>query len=270
MPALSFPPALSSPAPTVSATSLDADGYRTLVQLLRSCVFTILLYNYSSIYPNVPKTRRDEEDLSFFKTPWRWVCRCYSHFYPKLVMLLVALVFPESIFNLAFRQHARVKELVRKYDLSKAHAWLLVMGGFASSIGTPIVSESELTPDVLDAICSHNVADLKDRSKSDLLSDIFTLVQLLWFILQLAMRVFSHLPVAVLEIATVAYALMPLSTWGLWKDKPKDVVEAIRLPPPKEKVSCRKVRYIASILDERHMLTDVTSRLGGCAAEILL
>ncbi|KAJ7050155.1 hypothetical protein C8F01DRAFT_1377782 [Mycena amicta] len=237
MPALSFPPAIFlaqaviAPGPsTLGDTCHDIDGCRTVVAILRGCLSTI-----ASIYlllpsPNVPKTRRDEKDVSFFKTPLQWAWRSLTDFYPKLVMLLVALVAPELIFGLAFRQYLKAKQLAQKYELPKTHAWLLVMGGFVTSTGTPIVSESQINL-YLDAIRSYNVADLKDKSKADLLSKIISLGQLLWFIQQLASRVFfAKLPLSELEIATFAFAIIPVLTWAWWKDKPKDVVEAIRLP----------------------------------------
>ncbi|KAF7293065.1 hypothetical protein MIND_01205900 [Mycena indigotica] len=233
MPALPFSSSLLVQAPVAISSDIgdrchDIDGCRTVIQILLSCISTVILSTYSSVHPNVPPTRRDQREKSFWKEHRQWSKQNFANFKPKFVMFLVALVAPELIFGLAYRQYASVKQLMKDFKLKKSHAWLLVMGGFATSEGHPLFRQSDVMA-YREAMERQTPVEIKDKSKADLLSKLLALAQLLWFVLQIMMRVATGLPLSELEIATVAFAFIPLCTWWFWKDKPKDVGEAIRL-----------------------------------------
>jgi hypothetical protein len=65
--------------------------------------------------------------------------------------------------------------------------------------------------------------DLEDRSKGDVLSKGIAILQLLWFVLQLAARYVQDLPMTLLEIDTLAVAALTCIAYGWWWKKPKDV-----------------------------------------------
>lgn len=57
-------------------------------------------------------------------------------------------------------------------------------------------------------------ADLEDKSKSDALSKRFALVQTVWFVLQCIARRVQHLPIAELEVMTIAYTAISLTLYA--------------------------------------------------------
>jgi len=103
------------------------------------------------------------------------------------------------------------------------------MGGFLLyENNEPVVT---LTPhELIDLIRSEKVdmpiiaeEDIKDRSKGDVLSKGIAILQLVWFIVQLAARYAQSLPISLLEIDTLAVASLTCIAYGLWWKKPKDV-----------------------------------------------
>jgi len=103
------------------------------------------------------------------------------------------------------------------------------MGGFLLyNNNKPIAT---LTPDeLIDLIRTNSVdmptiaeEDINDRSKGDVLSKGIAILQLAWFIIQLAARYFQNLPISLLEIDTLAVASLTCIAYGLWWMKPKDV-----------------------------------------------
>jgi hypothetical protein len=66
-------------------------------------------------------------------------------------------------------------------------------------------------------------ADIEDRSKSDALSKGIALIQIVWFILQLAARYAQSLSITLLEIDTLAVAVLVCFAYGWWWKKPQDV-----------------------------------------------
>ena len=103
------------------------------------------------------------------------------------------------------------------------------MGGFLLYVdGKP---RATLAPDeLLDFVDDGSVdmrfvaeADIEDRSKSDALSKGVAIIQIAWFIVQLAARYAQNLPITLLEIDTLAVAALMCFTYGWWWKKPKNV-----------------------------------------------
>jgi hypothetical protein len=66
-------------------------------------------------------------------------------------------------------------------------------------------------------------AEIEDRSKGDTLSKGIAILQLAWFVSQLIARYVQNLPITLLEIDTMAIAILACIPYGLWWKKPKDV-----------------------------------------------
>jgi hypothetical protein len=103
------------------------------------------------------------------------------------------------------------------------------MGGFLLYVdGHP---RATLTPDELLRFVQNGSvdmrfvakADIEDRSKSDALSKGIAIIQIVWFVLQLAARYAQNLPITLLEIDTLAVAALMCFAYGWWWKKPKDV-----------------------------------------------
>jgi hypothetical protein len=87
--------------------------------------------------------------------------------------------------------------------------------------GPPTVLEAEDVP----AMTKMQVleVEIQDKSKGDGLSKTLALVQTMWFILQCISRGIEKLPMAELEVATCAFAVLNFATYILWWYKPLNV-----------------------------------------------
>lgn len=65
--------------------------------------------------------------------------------------------------------------------------------------------------------------DLDDRNKGDWLSKTVAVLQLAWFVIQLAARGFGQLPTTQLEIDALSISILSCFTYAFWWHKPKDV-----------------------------------------------
>ena len=72
-------------------------------------------------------------------------------------------------------------------------------------------------------------AEIRDRSKGDILTKALALVQTTWFLVQCLARARQHLAITELEISTAAFALLNLVTYMLWFDKPLNVKCPVRV-----------------------------------------
>ncbi|KAK2594378.1 hypothetical protein QQS21_007884 [Conoideocrella luteorostrata] len=77
-----------------------------------------------------------------------------------------------------------------------------------------------------------NVAedDLYDRNKGDLFVKIYAVAQLLWFIIQLLLRLIWKFPTTQLEIMTFSFTICTIFTYRLLLGKPKDAQYSIQIP----------------------------------------
>jgi len=72
-------------------------------------------------------------------------------------------------------------------------------------------------------------AEIQDRSKGDVLSKAIAVFQTTFFILQLTARVVLRLPIAEIELVTLALASLNVITYFFWWDKPLRVQEPVTL-----------------------------------------
>lgn len=71
--------------------------------------------------------------------------------------------------------------------------------------------------------------DILDKSKSDNLSKVISVVQALWMLAQIIGRLIANLPVTLLEVNTLAHIMCAMIIYILWWDKPKLINEPTRL-----------------------------------------
>jgi hypothetical protein len=72
-------------------------------------------------------------------------------------------------------------------------------------------------------------SEIVDKSKSDTLGKLFTVLQTTWFIVQYSVRWAAHQPRTQLEVMTLAYAAINIIVYILWWEKPLDVQEPINV-----------------------------------------
>ncbi len=140
------------------------------------------------------------------------------------------------------------------------HGYFLIMGGFT------LIDSNTTDPDRGDVLSFDRFLELvkvpavdfppitadeiRDRSKTDELSQLIAVVQVLWFLLQCLIRFLQKLPLTQLELITLTPVVCNAFTVGFWWWKPQDVrVPAkIRLPlgvthPPAVSQTVRLVQY---------------------------
>jgi hypothetical protein len=71
--------------------------------------------------------------------------------------------------------------------------------------------------------------DVEDRAKADSLGKTFTILQTSWFLVNIIARWASSLPVAPIELATVAYIACGLLMYATWWYKPKDMTTPVTI-----------------------------------------
>jgi hypothetical protein len=72
-------------------------------------------------------------------------------------------------------------------------------------------------------------AEIKDRSKGNIVSKGLVVLQVGWFVLQCIARGKQGLPIAELELVTIAFAVVSFAMFLMWWHKPLDVKRAVRV-----------------------------------------
>ena len=115
------------------------------------------------------------------------------------------------------------------------HGFFVVMGGFMErdKHGRSVRTlDADSIPEEVKKDISR--VYIEDKSKGDILSKAFALLQTGWFILQCIARKISGLPVTQLEVATVAFAVLNFAMYIVWWRKPQNVGYAVQVSKKEE------------------------------------
>ncbi|KAJ7729912.1 hypothetical protein B0H16DRAFT_1893702 [Mycena metata] len=203
-------PNLLSRAATEASCDCTINSCRTLFDIVWGCLATIFACTWVALHQNVP-----DPNLGWFSLLMR-----------KLRMMLVTIIAPEFVVGFAARQFASARNISKKFKVSKTHGFFCNMGGFVSEEGHPVSSLKQL-PAYMPAIQKIKKVDIEDKSKGDTLSKGVAIAQGLWFVTQCLARLFQHLPLTELEVATLAFAVLSVVIRLLWFHKPLDVQQPI-------------------------------------------
>lgn len=77
----------------------------------------------------------------------------------------------------------------------------------------------------LDRVLATSKDDIEDKSKTDHLSKIVTILQASWMAVEVISRIASDLPVTLLEVNTLGHVGCAFSVYLLWWDKPRQIKE---------------------------------------------
>ncbi|EED18926.1 hypothetical protein TSTA_126340 [Talaromyces stipitatus ATCC 10500] len=188
--------------------------------ILSSCVLTIILCCWSSVYPNVP-SRSDGE---------------YKQFLYKFYLLSVGILGPEILLFIALGQWTSARISKKGYtDWTMTHSFFADMGGFLlAAPGSELfpIDAEQLLHLVRDGYLVYpglDAEDIKDKSKSDRFTSFLAIIQAMWFFINCIGRVAQHIFLTTLELTTLTFILIFLFTSYYWYHKPKDVTRAIVL-----------------------------------------
>ncbi|KAL8749165.1 MAG: hypothetical protein Q9199_007853 [Rusavskia elegans] len=159
----------------------------------------------------------------------------------KIKWMFWAIVGPELVLSVAIGQFASARRSVRRFHGLGYETWT-VRHGFFADMGGILLQPTNSTPFLVNGrqlaylvekqyIPCPNIAaeEIWDKSKTDTLARVLTLLQTCWFIVQLLGRAILRLPTSTLELSTGAIVLCTLGTFICWLHKPNDVFTGIVL-----------------------------------------
>ncbi|KAL0945446.1 hypothetical protein HGRIS_000938 [Hohenbuehelia grisea] len=144
--------------------------------------------------------------------------------------MFITAMAPEFTVVLAVQEWYKARYVARRYrklGWTFIHAMFVQMDGFTVPSSPDPVSWYRAGQFDVHHI---PVADIEDKSKSDVLAKSLLCLQLAWFILQFAARLQQRLHVTELELMTLAYAFLALMLSFFWWNKPFDAQQPIMLP----------------------------------------
>ncbi|TFK50303.1 hypothetical protein OE88DRAFT_1749602 [Heliocybe sulcata] len=206
----------------------DIRNCRTTLNILWSCLATIFACTWVAIHPNIPP--RGEH----------WFRRLGR----QVITTIIAIIAPELIVCWAAKQYFASKRLAQRfkaYGFTHTHGFFVTMGGFVLYDRAEPVQR--LTQELMRSenhilVMKYNFwsrpsptcpiprvteEEIKNMSKGDWFSKCLALFQTTWFIMQCIGRGVQKLPLTELELATCAFAVLNVVTYGLWWNKPKSV-----------------------------------------------
>ncbi|KIJ14017.1 hypothetical protein PAXINDRAFT_100368 [Paxillus involutus ATCC 200175] len=203
--------ASESPAPAPDPASCN---YRSVWSILGTCALTLIICIWKTSFPNI------------MHEPSRYKVVLY-----RVGLGLVALVSPEITTVRAYtewRLAGKIQEEFSDRGWTRTHGFFALMGGFLLQDGT----RQELLKDTDglarprgEVIVNSKITkeEIRDRSKSDGIGNAVLVLQLSWFILQVIARAANDLAITLVEIDTLALAVLSLPLFFFWWSKPMAV-----------------------------------------------
>lgn len=198
------------------------DGQGT-IDIIWGCALTIFLCVWTVLTLNVPAP--DTTLWAFTKTKLKWA--------------IIALFGPEWLTGMAGAQWS-IARRARKQFQDDGIKWTMRQSFFADMGGVRVQlrdDEFPVTSKHIHVLFKHGLitldaitpASIDDRSKTDGVAKLFTIVQTAWFILQCIARLIQKISITTLELSTVAFVVCTIGTNIMWWSKPKDVFVPIVL-----------------------------------------
>lgn len=233
--ALPAPPAPpnngSHEAPTRQGWT-DQPDQRGSLDILWSSLFTMFLSSWAILCLNVPP--QGEKEV------YRWR--------RKFWMTCLTLLAPEWVFQMAVGQWLHARRSVKEFQGAKMgwwtlkHAFYANMGGFMLRARDTAAGDDAteprywkpfpLTANQLFYLIERgyfeppriNKRMIRERDKVDGAIRLLTVLQIIWFLINLAGRAAQHLPVTCLELTTATFIFAAIGITFCWTHKPADLV----------------------------------------------
>jgi len=152
----------------------------------------------------------------------------------KIYLTALAFLGPEFIFQIGLGQPISARNSVKELHSSGYEQWTM-MHAFDADMGGFVPHTKDWTAFPIDAkqlhyLVTHTYVDfptigkqeIQDKNKVDLLR-ILTLLQTLWFVINMAGRAAQHLDITCGELTTAAFTVCSIGTTVCWIHKPADV-----------------------------------------------
>ncbi|RTE84277.1 hypothetical protein BHE90_001105 [Fusarium euwallaceae] len=246
----------------ISRKWVDSPNIRGTLDILQSCVLTLVACIYTALHLDVP-TKTKWHRILYSKVKWSLI----TLFAPEIVLYMAA----DQLFE-AWNLRKKLKKLrltqasaPQDFDIDLMYAFFVVMGGVRIDIkdllsrpdldtesrwgvgslpredvegrGTTTVRVSGTTVLWL-AGHGHWIkiprAKITDKSKADTFQKILVLIQVSWMIMQCIARWINKLPLTLLEIHTMVHVVCAMILYGFWFKKPLNVQDPEVIRPDVE------------------------------------
>ncbi|KAK0217485.1 hypothetical protein EDD85DRAFT_781547 [Armillaria nabsnona] len=199
---------------------------RTELSIIWSCLATIFASTWLAVHPNVPGLDLTKEG-SVWGIFYRPTIMCSLE---RIKLMLVAILAPEAMVGWAIRQFlvARKVHSSKDHELKLVHGFFVSMGGFYYGKEKRLVTLKDV-PKLLESLAKVRAVDIKDKSKGDALSKTIVLLQISWFVVQCCVRAARKLPITLLEMSALGFAVLSITSYAAWWEKPVDILYQIRL-----------------------------------------
>ncbi|KAK0230077.1 hypothetical protein IW262DRAFT_1452980 [Armillaria fumosa] len=247
--------------------SSSSESRRTVLDIIWSCLVTIFACTWFAIHPNVPgRNITTKGTITWIIQRARLMI--IAILAPEIIVGWAATQFTVA-WRVRHGEKISIASVKRawgeKTDRSKptlAHGFFLSTGGFYYTQMTPSVrkdlSDRTRNPDILllsnccwdnedirgvvvnvetlksepslaKTLAAISVETIEDKSKGDAFSKTISILQISWFIVKSILRTVQHLPLTLLEMATLGFASLSIITYFLWWHKPLNVQYHISL-----------------------------------------
>ncbi|RSL55587.1 hypothetical protein CEP54_009324 [Fusarium duplospermum] len=246
----------------ISRKWVDSPNIRGTLDILQSCVLTLVACIYTALHLDVP-TKTKWHRILISKVKWSLI----TLFAPEIALYMAADQLIEA-WSLR-RELRRLREMQgnapKDFDIDLTYAFFVVMGGVridvkdlvswpdldfvsrwgvgslpredAEGRGTTTVRVSSTTVLWL-AGHGHWIkiprAKITDKSKADTFQKILVLIQVSWMIMQCIARLINKLPLTLLEIHTMVHVVCAIGLYGFWFKKPLNIQDPEVINPDVE------------------------------------
>ncbi|KAF5643396.1 oxidoreductase [Fusarium tjaetaba] len=203
----------------------DSSDDRGSLDVLWSCLVTLLLCAWVSTYPNAGSPHD------------KW----YHPLLDKFNLAIITFLGPDFLFGIALGQfssaRSSVKAFKRDSHLTRGQKWKLIHGFFVDMgclhLTAPDYSIADGKSFPIDAKQFHYLVkhgfvefpdidklEIKERNSVDTLSRIITVFQAAWFTIKELARIHKGYPISTLELTTLSFCFITFVISALWYHKP--------------------------------------------------
>ncbi|KAF7540827.1 hypothetical protein G7054_g1013 [Neopestalotiopsis clavispora] len=225
---------------------------RSTLGIVWPCVLTLIASVYTALHLNIiadpNATSTKPCDCKLCTKPWlpNRICRDIRAVLVPLSLAAIALFAPELIAQRAISElwwSGGVKRKLKKIGkvngeipeaLCDCKETVLNRKALALAIRCEMLPQE---PPI-------SKQEILDHSKAGAFTKILAIWQIVWFLVDIVMRLARHLPIAQLEVGVAGFAMLALATYGLYFSKPKGVNIGTRVSfnIPEDPETCRSLR----------------------------
>jgi hypothetical protein len=267
----------TGPSTTVNFVS-SADKRGTL-DILFSCLFTLVACTWTVQHLNVPEQREGRDPGWLGNIKWT-----LKRTWTSTKWMLITVLAPEYLLAKGLSDWQAVdssitelQEIAAKDGVpwTRVHSQFANMGGFVIKVdGSTVGQRKTVSPsslyhlticDILalredsslEKLPSITEEEINDKSKSDGLVRAIAIVQIAWMALQIIARESRRLAISQLEISVLAFASCAVVIYGLNWERPKGVQVPYTLLKFKEDIPPSVLQHLRSDMQESAIATFV-------------